>query len=407
MKLGALVLHELTQRKKRMLASLLAIFLSVSVIVAIYNISLYSEKAVSRELDALGANILILPPDTSISDYYKADLHSQELPEEYVTLLATSNLEGLDNLSPKLSVPAKIGSEDVTLTGILPKNEFQGKASWQGAGIFSRPKVCGSVNDIFGLTDAPPPKETLVRKRVIETLEPHEVLVGADIAHKLKLDVDQEIAMLDRPFKVVAVLPHTGTVDDSRVFAHLHTVQDLASKGAVVNAIEVIGCCEQVMKGLTSKLSYLLPDAQVVTIAQIIDTQIKTTQLMKHLSFLFLIIMSVVGGACIANDMYYNVNERKKEIGILMALGAHPKTVLRLFLYKALLLGLLGGIIGFLAGSLIAVVLGPWIAGIPILPEPYLFIGALVITPIVTVLASYFPARYASRLDPSISLQDI
>jgi len=406
MKWSSLVLHELTQRKKRLFASLCVIVLAVAVVVAIYNISIYSEKAVSRELDALGANILILPMETTVSDYYKADLHVQELPEEYVTLLTTSNLEGLDNLSPKFSIPTKIGDQDVTLTGILPKNEFQGKASWQGAGIFSRPKVCGSVNDIFGLNEKAP-KETLVRKRVIETLEKDEVLVGADVARKLHLQTDQEIAMLDKAFKVVAVLPQTGTVDDSRVFAHLHTVQDMAGKGAVVNAIEVIGCCEQVMKGLVAKLNHLLPEAQVVTIAQVIDTQIKANQLMKHLSLLFLVIMTLVAGAGIANDMYYNVNERKKEIGILIALGATPQSVLKLFIYKALFLGLIGGVLGFVMGSLIAAIAGPFIAGIPVLPIPFLLVGVLLITPLAAAAASYFPARYASKVDPSVSLQEI
>lgn len=406
MNLSSLVFYELTQRKKRLFTSLLGIVLAVGVVVAIYTISVYSTKAISKELDALGANILILPTNTTVANYYSADLHSDEIPEEYVTLLTTSSLEGLDNLSPKLSIPAKIDGRDVTMTGILPKNEFQGKASWQGAGIFCRPKVCGTVNDYLGLNKAPP-KETLVRKRVIETLEPHEVLVGSEIARQLKLVEDQEIAMLDHPFKVLAILPQTGTIDDSRVFAHLHKVQELGHKGEVVNAIEVIGCCEQVMKGLISKLTTLLPDAQVVTISQILDTQIKANQLMAYLSVLFFIIMVVMGGTSIANDMYHNVNERKKEIGVLVALGAAPKSILKIFLLKALLLGLIGGFFGFLLGSIIAIFLGPLFAGIVVLPIPYLLLGALLITPFVTLLASYFPARYASHLDPCTSLKDI
>ena len=92
----------------------------------------------------------------------------------------------MDNLSPKLSVPVNINDNQVTLTGILPKNEFESKACWQGAGIFSRPKSCGNVADIFGLTNKTP-KETLVRKRVIENLDSNEVLVGSDVARKLKI----------------------------------------------------------------------------------------------------------------------------------------------------------------------------------------------------------------------------
>lgn len=403
---NTLVFRELLQRKNKLITSGLAIILGIAVIVTINTITTYSEKAVSKELDALGANILILPHGASLVDYYSADLQAGEIPEEYVTLLTTSNLEGLDNLSPKLSVPVNIHDKEVTLTGILPKNEFQSKASWQGAGIFSRPKSCGNVDDIFGLTKKEP-KETLVRKRVIETLEPNEVLVGSDVAKKLQIQEGGEIAMLDKPFKVSAILPQTGTVDDSRVFAHLHTVQDLAGKEAVVNAIEVVGCCEQISKGLVAKINYLIPDAQVITISQVVDTQVKTNQLMRNLSTLFLIIIVVMGGASIANDMYNNVYERRKEIGTLVALGANSSIVLKVFLKKALLLGLLGGIGGYIIGTIFAVVLGPLIAGVPVLPIPYMFFMATVLSICIALIASYFPARYATRLDPCTALQEI
>jgi putative ABC transport system permease protein len=64
----------------------------------------------------------------TLQDYYAADLHGETLPEELVTRLALSNLEGVDNLSPKLCVPATLSGRNVTLTGILPTSEFQAKA---------------------------------------------------------------------------------------------------------------------------------------------------------------------------------------------------------------------------------------------------------------------------------------
>jgi putative ABC transport system permease protein len=406
MRLTTLVFRELVQRKNKLITSGLAILLGIAVIVTINTLATYSEKAVAKELDALGANVLILHPEATLVDYYSADLQSGELPEEYVTLLTTSNLEGLDNLSPKLSVPVNINNTLVTLTGILPKNEFESKASWQGAGIFSRPKSCGNVTDIFGLTNNTP-KETLVRKRVIRNLESDEVLVGSDVAKKLNLAEGSEIAMLDSPFKVSAILPQTGTIDDSRIFAHLHTVQELTGKGAVVNAIEVVGCCEQISKGLIHKINTLLPDAKVITISQIVDTQVRTNQLMKSLSTLFLVIIIAIGGASIANDMYNNVYERKKEIGTLVALGASSTTVLKVFLLKAFVLGMIGGIGGYLFGSILAVILGPLVAGVPVLPMLNLLPLSVGLSIVITVIASYFPARYATHLDPSIVLQEI
>jgi putative ABC transport system permease protein len=359
--------------------------------------------AVAREMDSLGANVLVLPKSSTLQDYYAADMQGETIPEEYVTQLAMSDLEGLDNLSPKLSLPVEIGDKTFTLTGILPKSEFQAKAAWGGAGIFSRPVGCGASVGMMGSED----KKTLARKRVIETLEDNEVLVGADVASKLELKEADTLELLGKQFTVTAVLPQTGTVDDSRIFAHLHTVQDLTGKGPVINAIEVIGCCQQISKGLVAKINSLLPDAKVVTITQIADAQIKINRMMSNLSLIFIVIIVFVGGASIANYMYANVFERRREIGTLMALGADSKLILKVFLLKALLLGAVGGVGGYVLGTILAVVLGPRLAGVPVLPMPLLALAAIGISVGLTLVASYFPARRAARLDPCSTFQEI
>jgi len=405
MKLRTLVWREIFERRTQLATSFVAILLGISVIVAIKNITFYSEKAVAKELDALGANILILPKSASLQDYYSSDMQEDDFPEEYVARLTSSDLQGLDNLSPKLSVPVEMEGKRFTLTGILPKNEFQAKAAWQGAGIFARPQGCGVVVNVPGMADAPA-RETLVRQRIIDDLATYEVLLGADVAAELPRKEGDTIEVFGRPFTVTAILPQTGTVDDSRVFAHLHTVQQLAGKGSVVNAIEVVGCCSEISKGLVQKINRLLPEAKVVTVTQIVDTQIKTNGMMSKLSLLFLGIIVLVGGASIANYMYANVFERRKEIGTLMALGAGSSMVLRIFILKALLLGVVGGFGGFLLGTVLAVALGPRIAGVPVLPMPMLAPLALGVAVVISLGASYFPARRAARLDPSSALQE-
>ncbi len=406
MKLRTLVWREIFERKNQLGTSFLAILLGISVIVSMKNITHYSEKAVARELDALGANILILPKSASLQDYYSADLQQEVFPEEYVDRLTNSDLQGLDNLSPKLSMPVDIDGKPFTLTGIMPKNEFQAKLSWQGAGIFARPEGCGTVAEIPG-QPFESAKETLSRKRVIENIGETEILVGAEMASFLRVDEGDSVSLLGTLFTVSAILPQTGTVDDSRAFAHLHTVQRLAGKDSALNAIEVVGCCNAISDGLVQKINKLLPDAKVVTISQIVDTQIKTNRMMARLSVLFLVIIVLVGGASIANYMYANVFERRREIGTLMALGAGSKVVLRLFLFKALLLGLAGGLSGFVIGTIAAVILGPRIAGVPVLPMPVLILWAFGISVVILLAASYFPARRAARLDPVSALQEV
>jgi putative ABC transport system permease protein len=403
MKLQTLVLREIFERKSQLLTSFLAILLGITVIVSIKNITYYSEKAVALEMDSLGANVLVLPKSSTLQDYYSADMQSETIPEEYVTQLAMSDLAGLDNLSPKLSVPVELQGKGFTLTGILPKNEFQAKAAWGGAGVFSRPIGCGASVGMMGSED----KKTLARKRVIETLEDSEVLVGADVASELGLKETDKLDVLGKTFSVTAVLPQTGTVDDSRIFAHLHTIQDLSKKGPVINAIEVIGCCQEISMGLVEKINRLLPDAKVVTITQIADAQIKINRMMSNLSMMFLVIIIFVGGASIANYMYANVYERRREIGTLMALGANSGLVLRIFLLKALILGVAGGIGGYLLGTILAVVLGPRLAGVVVLPMPLLAVAAVGVSVAIALVASYFPARRAARLDPCATFQEV
>jgi putative ABC transport system permease protein len=139
----------------------------------------------------------------------------------------------------------------------------------------------------------------------------------------------------------------------------------------------------------------------------VVDTQIKTNRLMSRLSAIFLVIIVLVGGASIANYMYANVFERRREIGALMAMGAGSSLILRAFLLKALLLGLAGGLGGYALGTLLAVVLGPRLAGIPVLPMPMLVVWAVALCVAVALAASYFPARRAARLDPSTALQEL
>ena len=407
MLLRSLVWREMFERRNQLVTSFLAILLGIAVVVSIKNITVYSEKAVARELDALGANILVLPKSASVQDYYSADMQDESLPEEYVTRLTMSDLQGLDNLSPKLSMPVEVGGKSFTLTGILPKSEFQAKAIWQGAGIFTRPaEGCGQIVNVPAAF-RPTAKETLVRKRVIETLAANEALVGAEVALFVGLEQDDTLDLLGRTFSVSAILPETGTVDDSRIFAHLHTVQKLTGRGPVINAIEVVGCCVEISAGLVQKINKLLPEARVVTIAQVVNTQVKTNQMMSRLSMIFLVIILVVGGASIANYMYANVFERRREIGTLMALGAGSSVILRMFLLKALLLGLAGGICGYALGTVLAVTLGPRLAGIPVLPIPWLVVWAVGISVVVALAASYLPARRAARLDPCATLQEM
>jgi putative ABC transport system permease protein len=406
MRFHTFVLRELFARPGPMLTSVLIILLGVGALVAIQTLSTYSELAVARELDSLGANVLILPRGVTVQDYYAADMQDEVLPEEYVMRLTLSTVQGVDNLSPKLTVSVPFGGRQATLTGILPKSEFQAKAAWAGAGIFARPLGCGAAAQV-PVNSQPSDPRVLARKRVIDNLGDHEVLLGADMAGRHRLKEGDTIQLLGHDFAVLAILPTTGTVDDGRIFAHLHTVQELAGRGPVVNAIEVVGCCKQIAAGLVDNLRDLLPDAKVVTIAQVVQTQQTVNQMMSRLAIGLLGILMIVGSVSMASAMYSNVNERRREIGTMMALGATPGFVLRVFLGKAVLLGLVGGLIGAVLGTLVAVSFGPHLVNTVVQPLPWLIAAGTGTALLMTAAATYLPARRAARLDPCFCLREV
>ena len=148
--------------------------------------------------------------------------------------------------------------------------------------------------------------------------------------------------------------------------------------------------------------------------------------LMSHLSWVFLSILLLVGGASIASVMFANVTERRKEIGTLMALGMTRSKVVGLFTTE-------GGMNSFLALIMMMVLGGPvfyWTAtaGIPLM-EMYggamdtadmgvimaarlistysvnLFVGTTLLVSVIVLIVSYLPARRIAKMKPTDALR--
>ncbi len=406
MNLFKLVWLELLHRKSQLISGLLAITLGIGVIVGIQSVAVVSEKAVAINLDNLGANILVLPQGASIDDYYTADIDAPTFPMDYVENILTSTLPGVDNLSPKLTRRVKIGDYNVVLTGILPASEIASKPIWQTAGLIGNDLQASCAPDNEANKSKGYEDERLQRK-VIDSLGLYECLVGSATAEKLNLTEGSNIKIMNKQFTIAKLLPETGTVDDDRIFAHLNTVQDLLGIGPQVSAIEIMGCCNAISEGLLGKLRNILPDTRITTIGQIVSTQIETNKLMNKVSLIFLIIILFVGGISIGNYMWANVNERRKEIGILRMIGTPKSWIYKILLIKALILGIFGGIFGYIIGTLAGVILGPYLADIIVQPVPVFLLWSIIISVAISILGSLIPAYIATKIEPFSNMQEV
>ena len=112
----------------------------------------------------------------------------------------------------------------------------------------------------------------------------------------------------------------------------------------------------------------------------------------------------LVGGLGIMNIMLVSVTERTREIGIRHAVGAVGRQVQTQFLVEAVVLSLVGGIIGVAVGLALAFVASLFMA-IPFAPQLYVVVLAFGFSALIGVIFGYFPARKAASLDPIVALR--
>ncbi len=406
MNLAGVAWKELSHRRSSLVSGLVAITLGIAVIVGVRSVTIASEHAVAVKLDSLGANVLVLPQGATVDDYHTADIDAPTFPEEYVERMVTSALLGVENISPKLTRRRKAEGIGLVVTGILPDSEVASKPTWQLEGLEGATveHVCsGSLG-----AHADP----RLQRKVIDILGEDECLLGAQAAKRLGKKEGDKVELRDEHGKPVtltigAVLPETGTVDDDRLFMHLHAMQTMLGIGHQVSAIEVMGCCEQISDGLLGKLRNVLPDTRVTGIKQIVSTQQETNQLMDKISWGILVIVLLVGGLSIGNYMWGNVTQRRREIGILRMLGARRLRIIGMLLSKAIVLGVVGGLLGYALGTGVVTAMGPDTLGLQVRALPSWIAGSVALAVTVAVLGSLLPAWLASRFDPSANMQEI
>ncbi|MFH1671782.1 MAG: ABC transporter permease [Candidatus Portnoybacteria bacterium] len=151
-------------------------------------------------------------------------------------------------------------------------------------------------------------------------------------------------------------------------------------------------------------------DFQITTMTEVIE-QVNEISVILNLLLGFLAAISLlVGGIGIMNIMLVSVSERTKEIGLRKALGATNRSVLYQFLIEALVITILGGIIGVIIGisnSLVAsvVIRTQGLPGWPITISGLAIVVALFVSMAIGLIFGIYPARKASQLNPIDALR--
>jgi putative ABC transport system permease protein len=249
-------------------------------------------------------------------------------------------------------------------------------------------------------------------------------VLGATVADNIfgeeNSAVGQEVILRDVPFTVIGVLAPkgqsaSGNDQDDVIIAPWTTVQErLAGHqfiaqilGSATSAAEVTAAMDEaksIMRESHKLGEWEEDDFQVKNQADLADAATGATEVMTILLACIAGISLLVGGIGIMNIMLVSVTERTREIGIRMAIGARPADVLLQFLVEAVVLSMLGGLLGVALGYG-----GSWLVG-RITGWPTVIDGATVgvalgFSAAVGVFFGFWPARKAAALNPIDALR--
>jgi len=232
--------------------------------------------------------------------------------------------------------------------------------------------------------------------------------------------VGQTVSIQSSPVTVVGWLASKGANtfgqdQDDVILMPYTSVMKRLSGDTKFRAFSAAATSPEVMGDVTKQVTAILRQTHQITADKEEDFSIRSQQemsdffnannrVMTILISAFAGISLVVGGIGIMNIMLVSVTERTREIGIRLAVGARARDVLRQFLIEAVLLSMVGGGFGILAGYWLAPLLTRF-AGFPTLISNESVLLAFSVSAMIGVVFGFFPALKAANLDPIEALR--
>lgn len=251
----------------------------------------------------------------------------------------------------------------------------------------------------------------LSQGRWIQRGDTYQIVIGSNIAKKKNLGMGGILNWREKDFQVIGIIEETQTAPDGWVIAPMDIVRKTIKRPDLISQIDVIPVDKNESDALAGRIKTQVDNVNVQTIKEQLDAIKSGLAVFSAILLSSAVLAALIGGLAVVNTMIMSVSERTPEIGLKKAIGATNGNIIGEFLLEAAVIGLLGGVLGFLLGWGLAGLLNLSVAqalgGTEIFKvTPRLAGIALAFAVGLGVFAGLLPAWSASRLDPVVALRE-
>lgn len=378
MNLWKLVWRNLVRRKGRFVFTLAGVAIGMAAFVALLTLGQGLTQEIRKQAKGLGAHLVVTPKGWCAYEQISV-LTGEQLPEAIPEsdLAKIRTLPGIHAV-PHLNQRTAFRNRPVPLIGVVPE-EMRTLHNW-----------------------------SLAAGRFFESAQERGVVVGSAIAQQFQLKPGDTFTVRGNAVPVLGVLKETGTKDDIAAFLPLPVTQKIYGVEGKISFITVQ------VENLKNMDAVSLKIQEVANVAVVSDKQLVNSVLS---------IVGTVGSAMqaiaavgvlaaafgIVNTLLTAVYERRREIGILQAIGGTRRTLFLAFILESGLYGLFGGVLGALLGGFAAYWFGPYFTqdalSTGLAPSASVLdvssvLYALAFSVALAIVAGLYPATRAARLTP-------
>ena len=396
-------LKALTANKMRSFLTILGVVIGVAAVIALVAVGNGAQAQVVSQFEALGSNLLTVSPMTNFN-FSRGGLQQSSAG---LTMADVKAIQGLatavSKVAPDYSANATVtyggNTTNISISGVT--EEYLDVRNWKIArGRF----ITSSDNDNLGMV-------VVLGQTVVEDL------FGSALVNP----VGQKVRINRQNYEVVGVLQSKGESgfnnQDNVIYAPLRTAQlklggagtqDLRSISLQVRSADEMDLAQAQVTAILRSLHGSTSGTDEFTVqnqADLISTVAETTGTFTALLGGIAAISLLVGGIGIMNIMLVSVTERTREIGLRKAVGAKRGDILVQFLAEAIVLSVLGGVIGVGFGIGGAQVITPLMGYQQALVTASSVILALSVSLGIGIFFGLYPANRAAQLHPIDALR--